>query len=167
MKRGETAMSRYAEFCESLWVGQAKTREQRLKREDEERTLPQTVADIICRMCADFQCPDERLHYMDTRSGIATGTLRDGTHLLLLDPEKGRFGVDFQIGVAGRPEDEPYPVWVHLECVPLRHGGLEFHLGSDILLWPEEEKGLFDAIAATINRELREGHVPGPRRIGS
>jgi hypothetical protein len=50
--------------------------------------------------------------------------------------------------------------------VPLRHGGLEFHLGSDIFRLPDEEKALFDQLAATINRELREGYTPGPRKIG-
>lgn len=159
-------MSRYREFCEALCVGQAKAKEERLEREDEERILPQAVAQVVRRMCASFQCPEERIRYLDARSGLVTGTLQSGTPLLLLNPEKGRYGLDFQIEVAGRPEEAPYPVWVHLECVPLRHDGLEFHLGSDIFQSPDEEKALFDQLAATINRELREGYVPGPKKIG-
>jgi hypothetical protein len=159
-------MSRYQEFSDSLWVGRAKAQEEQLKHADEERILPQAVAEVVRRMCACFQCPEERVHYIDPRSGIVTSTLRGGTPLLPFNPEKGRYGLDFQIGVAGRPEEDLYPVWVHLECAPLRPGGLEFHLGPDIFQLPDEEAALFDQLAATINRELREGYTPGPRKIG-
>jgi hypothetical protein len=159
-------MSRYQEFSDSLWVGRAKAQEEQLKHADEERVLPQAVAEVVRRMCAYFQCPEERVRYIDARSGIVTGTLPGGTPLLPFNPEKGRYGLDFQIGVAGRPEEDPYPLWVHLECVPLRHGGLEFHLSSDAFQLPDEETALFDQLAATINGELREGYTPGPRKIG-
>jgi hypothetical protein len=159
-------MSRYQEFSDSLWVGRAKAQEEQLKHADEERVLPQAVAGVVRRMCAYFQCPEDRVRYIDARWGIVTGTLRGGTPWLLFNPEKGRYGLDFQIGVAGRPEEDPYPVWVHLECMPLLHGGLEFHLGPDIFQLPDEETALFDQLAATINRELREGFTPGPRKIG-
>jgi hypothetical protein len=159
-------MSKYLEFCDSLRVGQAKAQEQQLEREDEERALSQAVAGVVRRMCAYFQCPEKRLRYIDARSGIATGTLRSGTPLLSLNPENGRYCLDIQIDVAGRPEEDQHPVWVHLECAPLWHDRLEFHLGPDIFQLPDQENALFDQLAATINQELREGYMPRPRQIG-
>jgi hypothetical protein len=159
-------MSKYLEFCNSLRFGRATAREDQLGRADEEHVLAQAVAQVVRRMCAYFQCPEERVRYLDARSGMATGAVRGGTPLLPFNPEKGRYCLDLQLGLAGRPEEEPYPVWVHLECAPLKHGGLEFHLGSAIFQLPREEHALFDELAVTINRKLREDYVPGPRRIG-
>ena len=159
-------MSRYREFCDSLRVGQAKAQEEQLEHEDEERTLPQAVAEVVRRMCAYFQCPEGRVRYIDPRSGIATGMLRTGTPLLPFNPEKGRHCLDFQIDVADTLEEDRHPVWAHLECAQLRHGGLELHLGPAIFQLPDEEKVLFDELAAAINRRLREGHRPGPTKVG-
>jgi hypothetical protein len=159
-------MSRYREFCDSLRVGQAKAREQQLEHADEERALAQAVGEVVRRLCTYWECPEERVCYIDARSGLATGTPGRGTPLLPFNPEKGRYGLDVQIGLAGRAEESPYPVWVHLECAPLRHGGLEFHLGPAVFRLPDEEEALFEQLAATINRELRAEYVSGPRKIG-
>ncbi len=159
-------MSRFREFCESLRIGQARAQQERLEREDKERTLPQTVAEIAGRLGAYFECPRERIRYIDARSGVVTGMLGSGTPLLPFNPEKGRHALDFSIEVAGQSEEDLHPIWIHLECVPLRHGGLEVHLGPALFQLPDEEKELFDHLAAAINRELREGHVPGPTRVG-
>ncbi len=159
-------MSRYLEFARSLRVGQAKARAEQLAREGEERARPQAVAAVVRRLCAYFECPEGQVHYIDPRSGAATGTLRTGAPLLPFNHEKGRHSLDFQIDVADPVDEEHHPVWVHLECAPLRHGGLEFHLGCATFRLPDEEKALFDELAAAINRQLREGHMLGPTKVG-
>jgi hypothetical protein len=159
-------MSRYREFCHSLRVGQAKARAEQQEHEGEERARPQAVAEMVRRLCAYLECPEERVHYIDPRSGVATGTLRTGVPLLPFSREKGRHSLDFQIDVADAVDEGYYPVWAHLECAPLRHGGLEFHLGATTFRLPDEEKALFDELAAAINRQLREGHTLGPTKVG-
>lgn len=159
-------MPRYQEFCESLKVGKARTEEELLRQEDKERTLPLAVGEIVQRMCAAFQVPADRVRYMDSPSRLPTGTLSGGAPLLQYHPEKGRYSLDVEIGVGDRPEEAPDPVWLHLECVPLEHGGLEFRFESAIFQLPDEEGPFFDQVAAAINRDLRAGYTPGPRRIG-
>ena len=158
-------MSKYQGFCDSLWVGRAKA-EEGLDREAQERTLPQRAGEVVRRLCASFQCPEDQVRYVDACSGIATGPVRDSAPPLHYNPEKGRYGLDLDIGVRGRPEEGPQPVWVHLECVPLPHGGLEFHFGPALFQLPEEEGALFSQVAEAINRALRAGHAPGPRKVG-
>jgi hypothetical protein len=159
-------MSRYREFCHSLRVGQAKARAEQQAREGEERARPQAVAEIVRRLCAYFGCPEGRVHYTDPRSGVATATAQTGAPLLPFSHEKGRHCLDFQIDVADAVDEDSHPVWAHLECAPLRHGGLEFHLGCATFRLPDEEKALFDELAAVINRQLREGHALGPTKVG-
>jgi hypothetical protein len=161
-----TGMSRYQEFCDSLGVGQAKTEEEQAQREDEEHVLRKTVGELVRRMCASFQCPEEQVRYVEVQAGIATGALRDSELLLQFSPEKGRYGFDLEIGVRGRPPERAHPVWVHLEVVPLKHGGLEFHFGSVLFQIPEEESAFFATVAEAINQDLRAGYRPGPRKIG-
>ncbi len=54
-------MSRYREFCESLWVGRARSEEEQFQRDVEEHTLPLAVGKVVQRMCRYFQCPDEEV----------------------------------------------------------------------------------------------------------
>jgi hypothetical protein len=122
-------MSKYQEFCDSLWLVQAKTREEQLLREDEEHVLRQMVGEVVRRMCDAFECPAEQVRYVDTQAGMAIGTLGDSEPLLRFNPVKGRYALDLEIGVRGRPPEPAHPVWVHLEVVPLKHGGWSFTSG--------------------------------------
>jgi hypothetical protein len=159
-------MSKYQEFCESLWVGKAKTEEEQLERQDEERTLPRTVGNVIQRLCQYFQCPAEQVGYVDTQANMVTGTLQDRVPPVWHDPQKGRYCLDFEMGIVGPAAQDQYPVWLHLEFVPLKHGGLEFHFGSASFRVPDEERALFNQVADAVNQELRKAYTPGPRRIG-
>ncbi len=158
-------MSRYREFCESLRAGKARAEEEQLQRDDEEHGLPLAIGNIVRRMCESFRCPAERVRYVDSRSRLPTGAL-EGPPLLRYDPGSGRHGLDVEIGLRDGLEEEPCPVWVHLECVPLRHGGLELHFGPNHFHLPDEEEAFFKHVADAINRELRQEHVPGPRQVG-
>jgi hypothetical protein len=159
-------MSKYQEFITSLGVGKAKAEEDRLAREDEDRNLPLVVGDFVRRMCDYFQCSADQVRYIDTRSNIPTGSLQEGVPLLRYAPERGRYCVDLEIGIGDQGKNELYPVWLHLECVPLKHGGMEVHFGPSFFQLPDEEKGLFDNIADAINEELRERYGPPPRKLG-
>jgi hypothetical protein len=159
-------MSRYEEFVESLSVGKARTEAEELEREERDCSLPLAVGDVLRRMCHSFRCPVDRVRYVDTRAHMGTGTLHGGAPLLRYIPEKGRYCLDVEISVAGKGIQAPYPVWIYLEVVPLRHGGMEIHLGPSFFQLPEEEQEFFDCMADCINSELRERYSPAPRRIG-
>jgi hypothetical protein len=159
-------MSTYEQFCESLRAGQISAQEEQLRRAEEERSLPPAVGDVIRRLGASFRCPAGRVRYVDTQANLVTGTLEGALPPIRYSPEKGRHCLDVEIGVGDRPAREPYPVWVHLEFVPLRHGGLEFHFGRGVFRAPDEEGALFNHIAGAINHELRKGCAPGPRKVG-
>jgi hypothetical protein len=158
-------MSKYQEFRESLWVGQAKTEEDQLGREDEMRSFPMEVGEIVQRMCAYFHCPVRAVRYVDIPAGLPTGSPETSAPLLPYDPEKGRYCLGVEIALGDGTEEEPYRIWLELECVPLKHGGLEFHCGPDHFQLPDEEASFFEYVAVAINRELREGHAPAPRVI--
>ncbi len=158
-------MSRYQEFCESLWVGMTKAAEQQLTQEDRDRQLPHTVAQIVQRMCDSFQCPVGRVHYVDDQANIVTGTAEAKLPVFGHDPEKARSYLDIEIEI-GELSGQVYPVRLHLEFVPLKHGGLEFHFGSHGFQIPHEERLFFDCVAEAINRELRQGFTPALRKIG-
>jgi hypothetical protein len=158
-------MSRYRDFCESLRVGKVRCEEEQFLREEEEHSLPSTAGAVVRRMCQSFQCPAEQVRYIDGRSGLPTGTL-DSLPLLLHDPTSGRQGFDVEIKLANGPAEDRQAIWLHLECAPLRHGGIEFHFGPEHFHLPDEEEALFDHIAEVINQELRRGYIPGTRRLG-
>ncbi len=159
-------MSHYDEFVQSLSVGQARAEMEQQEREDEDRALPPAVGDVLQRMCASFGCPLERVRYLDAQARLATGTLRGGVPLLRYIPEKGRYGLDVEIGVGDQPHKGPHPVWLRLQVVPLRHGGMEFYLGRRYFQLPEEERAFFDHVAEAINQALREWCGPAPTKIG-
>lgn len=159
-------MSKYQQFCESLWVGKARAEELQLEREEEERTLPRAVAGIVRRMCNYFQCPADQVRYVDAQANIVTGTVEDALPPVRYQPDRGRDAVDLEIRIGGPADEERYPVWLRLEFAPLKHGGLEFHFGSAAFQLPDEEQLLFDQVAEAINHELRKGYAPGPRKIG-
>jgi hypothetical protein len=117
-------------------------------------------------MCDYFQCPAEQVRYVDPQAEVATGALAGGPPLLRYDPGRGRHCLDVEIGLRGGPEEEPYPVWVHLEFVPLRRGGIEFHFGRARFQLPDKEGAFFDHVAEAITQELREGYTPGPQKVG-
>ena len=159
-------MSKYQEFSESLRVGKAKTEEEQLKQQLEERTIPRAIANTIRRMCEYFQFPAEQVRYVDAQANIVTGTLQDTVPSLQHNPDRGGYRLDLVMALGGPPTKDQYPVWLHLEFVPLKHGGLEFHCGSTIFRLPDEETALFNHVADTINQELRNGYTPGPKKIG-
>jgi hypothetical protein len=159
-------MSKYHAFCESLRVGKAKTEEEQLKQQDEAGTIPQAVAQTIKRMCEYFQCPAERVRYIDAPAKISTGTLQDALPPLQHNPDRGGYCLNLVMGLGGPKAEDQYPVWLHLEFAPLKHGGVEFHWGSAVFRLPDEETALFDSIADTINQALRSEYTPGPKKIG-
>jgi hypothetical protein len=158
-------MSKYQEFRESLWVGKAKTDQDRLESEDEKLAFPMEVGKIVGRMCVYFACPVQDVRYVDIPARLTTGALESGAPLLPYDPETGRYCLGVEIALRDRADEEPYPIWLDLECAPLKHGGLEFHCGPDRFQLPDEEAAFFDYLAAAINRELREAYVSAPRIV--
>jgi hypothetical protein len=159
-------MSKFQEFCESFWVGRAKTEEEQLQREDELRTLPGAVGQVVRRLVAAFQCPSERAHYVDPQAGIAVGTVQGSDPPLHFNPEQGRYSLCLEIRVGDQPGTDQYPVWLNLEFVPRKHGGLEFHFKSAIFQTPDEEEDLFQEVAEAVNQRLREGVGTAPCKIG-
>jgi len=165
-KEKRPIMSSYREFCESLRVGKARTEEEQILRQDEEQALPLAIGAIVQRMCDSFQCPTRQVRFVDVRSNLPTGTL-ESMPLFRYDPESGRYWFDVEIELRDDPDAEAYPVRLHLECAPLRHGGMEVCFGSEHFQIPEDEKAFFGCIAGAINQELRSGYAPGPRLIGA
>jgi len=159
-------MSRFQEFCESFRAGKARAEEEQLEREERLRDLPATVGDVFRRMCASFRCPENQAHYVDLDTNTVAGTVHSATPPIRFCPEKGRHCLGLEIRVGAPPDQDQYPVWLSFEFAPLKPGGLEFHLGSSIFRLPAEEEAFFNHVADAINRELRQGCTPAPRKIG-
>ncbi len=159
-------MSRYQEFCESLRVGQIKAAEEQLERQESRHALTQAVGDIVRRMCEYFQCPADRVRYLDSQANMVTGTLQGSVPPIRYDATSGRDCLDVEIGVGDEADKDLCPVRLRLEFVAPRHGGLEFHFGSTVFQLPDEERALFDRIADAIKEELRKGYMIGPRKVG-
>jgi hypothetical protein len=153
-------MSKFQEFCESFLVGKAKAEADQLQRDEECRTLPLALAKIFQRMCDYFQCPPEKVHYVELEANTVANTVQDGVPPVGWNPESCRKCLALEIGIA------EHPVWLYFEFVPLKHDGFEFHFDSTIFQIPAEEKKLFDHVAETINQELRKSYTPMPRKIG-
>ncbi len=159
-------MSRYQEFCESLRVGQIKAEEEQLERQESRHALTQAVGDVVRRMCEYFQCPADRVRFVDTQANMVTGTLPCGVPPVRYHSTSGLDCLDLEIGIGDEADKALCPVRLRLEFVAPRHGGLEFHFGSTMFQLPDEEKALFDRIADAIKEELRKGYTIGPRKLG-
>jgi len=159
-------MSKYQEFCQSFWAGKAKTDQAQLEREDEYRCLPSAVGEVIQRMCAYFQCPPDRAHYLDLETNKVAGTVLNSAPPLRIKPERGRLGLGLEIQLGEQSQRDPYPVWLFIELAPLKRGGFEFYFKSATFQVPLEEADFFNHVAGAINHELQEVYASAPRRIG-
>jgi hypothetical protein len=92
-------MSKYQEFCESLRVGKAKTETEQLEREDEERTLPRAVGEVVRRLCDYCQCPIDQIRFVDTQANVVTGTLRESVPAVQFNAAKGRHYLDLEFRI--------------------------------------------------------------------
>jgi hypothetical protein len=153
-------MSRFEEFAESLRVGRARAEREQFDREEEGRTLQQTVGMTFQRLCDYFQCPKDQLHYVDLLANSVAGAVHNNSPPIGFNPATARKRVGLEIRL------DEHPVWLYFEFVPLKHDGLEFHFAADLFQLPGEEKKFFDQIAETINRELRANYAPAAHKIG-
>lgn len=158
-------MSRYTGFGESLAMGKARAEEEQALRDEEEYALPQMMGEIVRRMGDYFGCPAEQVGYVDPLARVSTRMREASAPPLYHNPETGLHGFDVEI-VLRHPDGEEYPVWLHLECASLRHGGVEIHFGPDHFQLPTEEEAFFDHVADAIDQSLRESYVPAPRKLG-
>jgi hypothetical protein len=159
-------MSRYQEFCKSLWIGSAKSKGEWQERQDEEYSLPRAVGQLVQRMGDFFQCPPGQIRYVDTQANVVTGTAGRDVPELHYDSAKGRYYLDVELGINDRLGVAAYAIRLRLEMVALKHGGLEFHFRSARFQLPDEEQALFEHVAESINQELRESYSPSPKKIG-
>jgi len=160
------SMTKFDEFCDSFWVGKAKTEEERLEREDEQRRLPVAVGDVFQRMCSFLQCPEDHLHYVNPETNATAGAVGRSLPPIGFDHKKGRNIIGLELRLGEPPSRSQYPVWLRFEFVPIRHGGLEFHVGPDLFHVPDEEEKFFSRVAEAINRSLRQGYTAPTGTIG-
>ncbi|HLN28850.1 MAG TPA: hypothetical protein VK395_13980 [Gemmataceae bacterium] len=158
-------MTKFDEFCDSFWVGKAKTEEGCLEREDELRRLPVAVSQVLQRMCSFLQCPEGHVHYVDLETNAVAGTVESSLPPISFDHKRGRNIIGLEIRLGERPSRNQYPVWLRFEFVPIKHGGLEFQVGPDLFQVPEEEEKFFSRVAEAINHSLRQGYTAPTRTI--
>jgi len=155
-------MSKFQEFSEAYWVGKAKAAEKQLEHDDAVRHLPSDVGDLVQRMCAYFQCPMDRAHYLELDTNTVSCAVAIGPPPLQYQPEREQHRLGLEIAVG----EDRYPVWLQFGLVLLKHGGFEVHFGSSIFQIPAEEIAFFNEVADAIARELRQSFTPAPLKIG-
>jgi hypothetical protein len=155
-------MSKFQAFSEAYWVGKAKAAENQLEQEDTLRHLPVAVGELVQKMCAYFQCPKDRAHYLELETNTVSSSVANGAPPLRYQPESGQHCLGLEIAVG----EDRYPVWLQLAFVLLKHGGFEVHLGSSIFQIPAEEIAFFNEVADAITGELRQSYTPAPLKIG-